>query len=122
MTSEILNAAENYYKAMHNKDLASMASHLHPHVQFVGPLADMSGKDAVLAAAKNFLPFLNSLTIRAKFASGNRAMLAYDMECPEPIGSFRSATLFTFEDGLISRLELFYDGRPFEQKGIFTQK
>ena len=123
MALTLVNSAEAYYNALKNKDLSGMAQYLHPNVRFIGPLAEMTGKEAVLEAAKNFFPFVKGLTIRSKFGSGNQAMLAYDLECPPPIGMFRAATLMTFEDSFISCIELFYDARPFEQKKdeIFTQ-
>ncbi|KJV80299.1 MAG: hypothetical protein ACEY3D_09020 [Rickettsia sp.] len=43
-------------------------------------------------------------------------MLALEFDCPEPIGIFRGASLLSFNDGLISRIELFYDARPFVSK------
>jgi hypothetical protein len=51
-------------------------------------------------------------------------MLAYDLDCPAPIGLFRGAVLLTFQEGLIMRYELFYDARPFEKKKdeIFAQQ
>ncbi|KJV58176.1 hypothetical protein RFEPED_0551 [Rickettsia felis str. Pedreira] len=39
-----------------------------------------------------------------------------DFDCPEPIGIFRGASLLSFNENLISRIELFYDARPFEKK------
>jgi len=117
-----LASAVAYYTAMHNKDLAGVGQCLHPNVHFQGPLANLAGKELVLEAAKHFMSAFKSLTIRAKFESENQVMLAYDLDCPEPIGLFRAAALMTFTDGLISRLELFYDARPFEakQKEIFS--
>jgi hypothetical protein len=43
-------------------------------------------------------------------------MLAYDFMFPDPIGELRAAVLMSFTDHLISKIELFYDGRPFEEK------
>jgi hypothetical protein len=43
-------------------------------------------------------------------------MFAYDMIVPAPIGKFRPALLMEFTDRLISKIELFYDCRPFEEK------
>ena len=107
---------EAYYKAMEAKDMTKIESYLHPDVVFIGPLAEVKGKVAVLAAAKGFSSFLKKITMRSKFSSETQAMLAYDMDCPEPIGTFRAATLMTLQKGLITKLELFYDARPFEEK------
>lgn len=116
MSQNNADIAESYYKAMEEKDIVRLEKYLHPDVIFIGPLSEMKGRDAVLGAAKGFSSFLKKITIRSKFSSETQVMLAYDMECREPIGSFRAATLMTLHKGLITKIELFYDARPFETK------
>lgn len=111
-----LNIAEHYYEAMNNKDLDEIALYLHPKVKFLGPLAQLEGKEAVLESAKGFLGIVDSVMMRTKFASGNQVMLAYDLNCVSPIGTIRVAALMTFEDNLISSIELFFDARVFYKK------
>lgn len=122
MTSAI-TIAQNYYTAMGEKNIEEVGKYLHPDVRFIGPLAEMTGKEGVLAAAKGFLMFFKSLTIRATFGSGDQVMMAYDLDSPAPIGKFRVAALLTIKEDLITQIELFYDARPFEMnKGdIFKQ-
>ena len=114
-TERNVASAEAYYQAMHNKDLAGVARHLHPDVRFLGPLADLTGKEAVLDAAERFVNLIKNLRVRVKFGSDNMAMLAYDVDFGEPIGICRTAVLMTFNDGLITRIELFFDARLFEK-------
>lgn len=118
-----LKFAENYYKAMLAKDFDEMASYLHDNAHFVGPLAEMHGKEAVVSAAKNFGGILQDIQIRSRFSSGNQIMFAYGMIVRPPIGKFRAAVLMEFTDRLISKIELFYDASPFEEKKseIFSQ-
>lgn len=118
-----LKSAENYYNAMLAKDFDKMACYLHDNVHFIGPLAEMQGKDAVVTAAKNFGGILQDIQIRSRFAAGDQIMFAYDMVVPAPIGKFRAAVLMEFTDRLISKIELFYDARPFEEKKseVFSQ-
>jgi hypothetical protein len=118
-----LKSAENYYNAMLAKDFDKMASYLHNDVHFIGPLAEMHGKEAVVSAAKNFGGILQDIQIRSRFSSGNQIMFAYNMIVPAPIGKFRAAVLMEFTDQLISKIELFYDASPFEEKKseIFSQ-
>jgi SnoaL-like domain len=111
-----LLVAENYYSAMLQKDFDAMASCLHSDVHFIGPLAEMHGKDLVVSAAKNLSQILQDIRIRASFEAHNQIMLSYDFMFPEPIGKLRAAVLMKFENQLISKIELFYDGRPFEEK------
>jgi ketosteroid isomerase-like protein len=68
-------SVEAYYKAMNDKDVASVARHLHPDVQFIGPMANLAGKEAVLEAAKRFISFISGIRIHAKFGSEDQAML-----------------------------------------------
>ena len=120
VTKKNMAIAEAYYTALREKNTREMGKYLHPNVQFLGPLADMAGKEAVLEAAEKFRAFIKNLTIRATFGSKNQAMVVFDLDCPAPVGVCRSATLMTIEEGLITRLELFYDARPFEKKEIFS--
>ena len=115
-TTDNLNLAESYYNAMLAKDFDKMASYLHDNVHFIGPLVEMHGKDAVVTAAKNFGGILQDIQIRSRFANGDQIMFAYDMVVPAPIDKFRAAVLMEFTDRLISKIELFYDATPFQEK------
>lgn len=115
-TTDNLSLAESYYNAMLAKDFDKMADYLHDNVHFIGPLAEMHGKDAVVTAAKNFGGILQDIQIRSRFSSGNQIMFAYDMIVPAPIGKFRAAVLMEFTDRLISKIELFYDASLFQEK------
>jgi ketosteroid isomerase-like protein len=106
-------SAEAHYQAMNSKDPAGMARTLHPDVRFISPLADLNGKEAVLDAAKRLLTLLKGVKVHAKFGSESQAMLTYDLDFAEPMGICRTAVLMTFKDGLIARIELFFDARPF---------
>lgn len=107
--------AEAYYTAMRDQDISGVEKYLHPDVHFVGPLGEMKGKEAVVAAASKAITLFKSLTIRTKFGSGDQAMLVYDLD-PELIGNLRVAALMSFQENLIAKIELFYDGRPFDRK------
>jgi ketosteroid isomerase-like protein len=116
MSQKNIDLAVAYYEAMDRKDLSCIEKHLHPEVVMVGPMATLEGKEAVFESVKNFTNFFKSLTIRAKCEGKDHIMLAYDLDCPAPIGLFRGAVLLTFQDGLIIGYELFYDARAFEKK------
>ena len=110
-----LATAASYYQAMRNKDVTALSGHLHPDVSLLLPLAELSGKPAVVDAAARLMGLLLGLEIHAKFAVGDQVTLSYHIDFPEPIGLCRAASLMTFRDGLISRIELYYDARPFEK-------
>lgn len=115
MAEKNVASAEAYYRAMNDKDAEGVARYLHPDIQFIGPLATLAGKDAVLEAAKRFMSFVKKISIRARLGSEDRVMLTYDADFGEPIGICRTAVSMTFKDDLIERIELFFDARPFEK-------
>jgi hypothetical protein len=115
-TTDNLGLAESYYNAMLAKDFDKMGNYLHNNVHFIGPLAEMHGKDSVVRAAKNFGGMLLDIQIRSRFTAGNQIMFVYDMAVPDPIGRFRAAVCMDFTNGLISKIELFYDTSPFQEK------
>ena len=115
-THSNLAIAESYYHHMLQKDFEKMASCLHDEVQLISPLAEIFGKASVVSSAQNLMQILMDIKIRSKFSSGDSIMFAYDFLFPDPIGKLRSAVLMEFQNHLISKIELFYDGRPFEEK------
>ncbi len=116
-TDSNLIIAETYYHSMLEKNFDAMEKCLQPNVHFISPLAEMSGKDAVVEAAEKLSDRLEGIEIRAKFSSGNQIMLAYDFMFPKPIGKLRAAVLMEFQNKLISKIELFFDGEPFDKSG-----
>lgn len=73
----------------------------------------MVGKDAVLKAAQGFMVIFKALTIRAKFGSENQAVVVYDVEIPNFAQNLKAVSLLSFQEGLISQIELIYDTRCF---------
>jgi len=109
--------AEEYYKLVGEKNAERIKKFLHPDVEFYGPLATLKGKEAVFEATNNFMNAIKSLTIRAKFGAGDQAMVVYNVDLPRVSKAFPGASLLNFRDGLIVRIELFYDGgRVVEKK------
>lgn len=113
MSKDNVAIAEAYYIAMSKKNVAEMGKYIHSDVEFITPLVKSKGKEAFIEAAKRAVASFNTLTIRAKFGSGDQAMVAYEIDFPAPIGNCPAAALMTFQKGLIAKLELFYDGRLF---------
>ncbi len=124
MSKDNIDFAVAYYTAMGNKDLSGMEGHLHSQVHFLSPMVEMTGKQAVLEAAQKLFNNLNSLEIRAKCAAVDQVILVMDMDCSAPIGILRAASFLSFKDGLIVRIELFFDPRQFVSKKeeIFTSQ
>lgn len=106
--------ALNYYTAMSNKNISDLEKYLHPDVQFLAPLARVSGKNKFVENVKGFASFFSSIEIRSVLGSDDQAVVVYDVKCPSPIGSISTAALLTLEEELITKIELFYDARPFD--------
>jgi hypothetical protein len=107
---------EEYYKLVGQKNVEGIKKYLHPEVELYSPLASMKGKDAVVEATGNFMKMIKSLSIRTKFGSDNQAMIVYDTDVPGIAKGFPGASLLSFRDGLIVKIELFYDSRRFVEK------
>jgi hypothetical protein len=105
--------AEVFYTAMADKNMASIEQYVHPDVHFSGPLGEMQGKEAYLASAKNFTDFFISLRIRRILSSDDQAIVVYDLDFPAPIGQLPSVALMTFAQGLITKIEFFFEAAEF---------
>lgn len=116
MNGKTLEVGSSYYRAMSEKDLNQIEKLLHPDVVFIGPIAEFSGKEAVLGWIGAFLPRFDKLTVRGQFANENQMMFAYDVTFPEPFGRYRTASLVDIKDGLVKRIELFFDASPMTQQ------
>jgi len=115
MNSHNLKTAEIYYNAIAKRDVDAIEKFVHPDIQLVSPLVQLNGKDRYLDALRDFTKFFDELKISATCGGGDQVMLAYDMKAPAPIGRFRAAALMTFDAGLVAKIELFFDARPFEE-------
>ena len=100
-----------YYTALGNKDMEAVKKYLHLDIQFADPQEKVVGREAVLKAAKGFMAIFTTLTIRTKFGSEDQAMVVYDVEIPGLAKNLHAASLLSFQEGLISSIELIYDTR-----------
>jgi hypothetical protein len=105
-----------YYTALGKKNLEEVKRYLHPNIRFTDPQGQVLGKEAVLKAATGFSAIFQSLTICAKFGSENEAVIIYDVEIPNFAKPLRAASHLSFQDGLISKIDLIYDTRCFMEK------
>jgi hypothetical protein len=108
--------AEEYYTLIGEKSVEGIKKYLAHDVEFYSPLATLKGKEAVIRATSNFMSAIASLKIRAKFDSGDQAMIVYDVDFPGLASKFPGASLLTFRNHLIVRIELFHDARHFKKE------
>lgn len=116
MTTNHVTLAEEYYKQIGEKNAEGIKKYLHPDVKLYSPLASVIGKEAVIEATSNFMNVIESLSIRAKFGSEDKAMIVYDVDIPGIAKEFSGASMLSFNDGLIVRIQLFYDASRFLEK------
>ena len=116
MNKNNVNIAKAYYGAMSKKNINDVEKYLHADVQFSAPLAKVTGKKTFLESITKFISFFKTLTIRAQFGSDDQAIVVYDVDFPAPIGMVPTVALMNIQNGLITKIELFYDARPFEKK------
>ncbi len=121
MRENSLLQAKKYYTLIGEKKIEDVKKFLHPDVKFYGPLATLEGKEAVERSIYNFMKSFSSLTIKAAFGDENEAVVLYDVDIPGISSHFPGASYLTFEDDLIVRIQLYYDGSPFGEmkKNIF---
>ena len=108
-----ISTAVAYYTALGQKNLEEVEKYLHPDIQFTDPQEKVIGREAVLKAAQGFIGIFKTLTIHAKFGSEDQAMIVYDVEIPGLIKNLHAASLLSFKEGLISKIDLIYDTRCF---------
>lgn len=113
MTTSHMAKAEEYYQLIGEKNTEGFRKYLDSEVEFHSPLATLKGKEAVAEATSNFMNAFKSLKIRAKFDSNDQAMIVYDVDIPGVADNFPGASLLTFCNDLIVRIELFHDASHF---------
>lgn len=112
MNQNNVTIAKAFYTAFGEKNVEIMEKYLHPDVHLITPLSKLQGKEAYLEAVKNFMAFFNALTIRTSFGEKDQAVVVYDLDCSASIGIVPAAAVMTFQEGLITRNELFHDTSP----------
>lgn len=98
-----------YYTALGEKNMAGVKECLHPDVQFIDPQENKIGREAVLKAAEGYSKIFKAITILAKFGAENQAVIVYEVEILGVPKKLKAASLLSFKEGLISKVELFYD-------------
>ena len=109
MEKNYIAQAEKYYTLLGQKKVEELKQFLHPDVEFHGPMASLKGQEAVIQATRHFADAIGSLTILAKFGSGDETALIYHVDMTGISKEFPGVSWMRFKDGLIVRIQLFYD-------------
>lgn len=116
ITEKNLATATAYFTAIRKQDFTSLEKCVHPNIHFIGPALSLKDKGTFLTAATSCAALITNLTIREKFASEDQVMLVYNCDCSLAPETLRAAALMTFQNDLITKLELFFDASPFKIK------
>jgi hypothetical protein len=100
---------------MAEKNVEGIKKHLHPDVEFFGPLSTFKGKVAVSESVAGFMKVFKSLEIQTAFGADDQAAVVYLVKFQD-IPDMPSIAWLQFKDGLITRIQLFFDASPFRQK------
>ena len=114
METNSVKCAGEYYELMGKKDVEGVKRYLHDNVEFSGPLSTLKGKEAVAESVAGFMRVFKTLTVKAKFVAEDQAVVIYELDIPGIASDFPSASYLTFQDGLIVKIQLFFDGSKFK--------
>jgi hypothetical protein len=114
MEIDLAEKAEKYYQLVSEKNVEGIKDFLDTHVEFYSPLSSLKGKEAVVQATTGFMHSFSVLKIKEKFGSKDKALIIYHIDIPELVKDFPGASLLTFYQDKIVRIELFFDASPFK--------
>ena len=104
-----MTIAEQYYRALANKDLATASQFLHPEVKLISPLAEIETKSVVLKALEGFLAAIERLEIRlVSKVNDDQTILLLNPYFRQPMGKLRTAAFISLENNLIKEIEDVY--------------
>ncbi len=106
--------AELYYIAMNDKNIDTVSSYFHQDITFKSPTSSLSGKDAVVSAAKEYFNAFNSIKVNEII--GEKDKVAVLCETAFSIGNMSSISIINCQDNLIKSIELFFDTGFFQSK------
>ncbi len=87
IASDLKALATRYVEAVGKKDFDTVASLLHPRLEFTGNIAASRGAEEWIAALQRLSPILLRNDVRKVFGDGNEVCVIYDFVttvCPVP--------------------------------------
>ncbi len=116
-TNDGLAIARRYHDAWTSKDFARAAELLDRGLQVEVPVNEYPTTESFAAAVAAFGSITRSVALLAEMASGDEAMLLYDMEV-DGLGAMRVAEHFTVRDGKIARIRQVHDTAGLREAGF----
>ena len=112
-----LSIARRYHDAWTSKDFAQAAALLDPALAVEVPVNEYPTPESFAAAVTAFGSMTRRVQLLAALASGDEAMLLYDMDV-DGVGEMRVAEHFTVRDGRIARIRQIHDTAALREAGL----
>lgn len=104
--------AKAYYQSMDEKNLTSIEPYVDAQIDFISPMATLKGKELFIQAVKSFQAQIHSIIVQAAYESHNQVLVIYNIDFfNKPSILLHGASLMTFNNGLITKIELFWDNK-----------
>lgn len=116
MTRTPNQLADSYFDAWKAGDLDTLRSILADDVEFSGPLANLKGRDDVVAGLVRLAEITSDIVIHKRFADGPDVLTWFDLHTriapPAPVANWSHT-----DDGRITRIRVTFDPRPILEGG-----
>jgi limonene-1,2-epoxide hydrolase len=118
-TDPTLAVVQAYFRGWTTRNYDTAAKQLLPALEVEVPVNHYPDAASFVQALTGFGNMVNHVHLVAELASGDQAVLLYDMEV-QGIGTLRVAEHFTVQQGKITRLRQVHDTHAIRAAGLVT--
>jgi ketosteroid isomerase-like protein len=111
--SSSAEVVERYNRAFAVGDIATARSLLADDLHFKGPFEEFRNPDDYLSSLAKLAPIVTGTDVHKVLAVGEDVVTFYDLHTSTPAGSSPIAEWATVRGGKITRIQVFFDARPF---------
>ncbi|MFZ5896351.1 MAG: nuclear transport factor 2 family protein [Myxococcota bacterium] len=116
-TESTLSIVRAYHRGWSTKHFEQSVAQLAADLKVEVPINEYPSKESFAQALAGFGSMVQSVELLAEFASGDQAMLLYDMDVAR-LGRMRVAEHFTLHAGKIARLRQIHDTAAVRAAGL----
>lgn len=105
-------ALDIFNEFMQNQDASVVADEF----KFIGPVDQVSGKDAFLKLSADFFPRVKGMNMLQQFENGDNVCSIYEMDLAMPNGQAVTLTVSDWtivKDGMLVETRIMYDPREY---------
>ncbi len=104
--------AKAYYQSMDEKNLLGIEPYIDAQIDFITSMATIKGKEQFMEAVKSFQTQIHSIIVQTAYESHNKVLVIYNVDLfNEPGALLHGASLMTFQNRLITKIEIFWDNQ-----------